>query len=159
VIFASVGTQLPFDRLIKALDDWVGEHNEETVFAQIGNSDYKPVNFEYSESLSPSEFQLRFGNARLIVAHAGMGTILQCLDVSKPLIIMPRRSDMGEHRNDHQMATAEKFKRFNNVCVVEDQNQLWEALDKPPVVSVAENPKGNANIDRLINEIHTFINT
>ena len=33
---------------------------------------------------------------------------------------MPRRADLGEHRNDHQRDTAAEMSRLSNVTVVED---------------------------------------
>ena len=46
--------------------------------------------------------------AAAIVAHAGMGTILTALETGKRLLVMPRRAALGEHRNDHQLATVSR---------------------------------------------------
>ena len=52
MIFVTVGTQFPFDRLLRTVDDAFdkGLINEE-VFAQTGESNYKPRNFEVTTSL------------------------------------------------------------------------------------------------------------
>ena len=42
MIFATVGTQLPFDRLIVALDQWAASSPDVEVFAQIGRGEYRP---------------------------------------------------------------------------------------------------------------------
>ncbi len=42
MIFATVGTQLPFDRLIRALDGWAASNGGVEVFAQIGRGEYEP---------------------------------------------------------------------------------------------------------------------
>ncbi len=55
--------------------------------------------------------------ATAIVAHAGMGTILTALEMGKPLLVMPRRAALGEHRNDHQLATASRFAELGRVKV------------------------------------------
>jgi len=157
MIFATVGTQLPFDRLIKGLDEWASSHVDDNIFAQTGNSTYIASNFSCAQSLAPSEFQYKLVSADLVVAHAGMGTILQCLDLSKPLIIMPRKADLGEHRNDHQIATAEKFKNFETIQVVENEQELLHALDNPPGNNGSDVSSKNVNLERLINEIRTFI--
>jgi UDP-N-acetylglucosamine transferase subunit ALG13 len=46
----------------------------------------------------------------------------------KPLIIMPRRADLCEHRNDHQCATANRMRNLPNVYVANDEPQLHELL-------------------------------
>ena len=59
--------------------------------------------------MSPKECTDRMVAADAIIAHAGMGTILTALEMGKPLLVMPRRAELGEHRNDHQLATAMRF--------------------------------------------------
>ena len=65
-----------------------------------------------------------------IVAHAGMGTILTALELGKPLLIMPRRAALGEHRNDHQLATAERFAAVDGVKVAFDETEFALKLDE-----------------------------
>jgi len=156
LIFATVGTQLPFERLIRGLDSWAEQNPGVSIFAQTGEAGYQPSNIDFSVSLSPVEFESRFEEADVVVAHAGMGTILQCLDIYKPLIIMPRIASQGEHRNDHQLATAEKFKRFDNIQVVENDEELWKALDNPPSPD-SDLSSNSDNLEQLINEIRTFV--
>ena len=36
MIFVTVGTQLAFDRMIKAVDEWAGARGRTDVFAQVG---------------------------------------------------------------------------------------------------------------------------
>jgi UDP-N-acetylglucosamine transferase subunit ALG13 len=56
--------------------------------------------------MSGEEMEVLFSRARLVVAHAGMGSVLSALKHRKPIIIVPRKASLGEHRNDHQLATA-----------------------------------------------------
>ena len=49
MIFLAVGTQFPFDRLVKALDDCLDTGIiDEEIFGQIGETSYKPRNFRSS---------------------------------------------------------------------------------------------------------------
>jgi UDP-N-acetylglucosamine transferase subunit ALG13 len=109
VIFVTVGTQVAFDRLITAVDEWAGAAVGREVFAQIGPTRLRPRHIEYAPFVSPQECTERMLAAKAIVAHAGMGTILTALEMGKPLLVMPRRAALGEHRNDHQLATAHRF--------------------------------------------------
>jgi len=52
VIFATVGTQLAFDRMMRVLDEWA-ESADERVVAQIGPSDLEPEFMQWSQFLPP----------------------------------------------------------------------------------------------------------
>ncbi|SLN67510.1 hypothetical protein TRL7639_03891 [Falsiruegeria litorea R37] len=161
MIFATVGTQLPFDRMLHALDDWAGGNPGVPVFAQIGSSQGSFQNMETIENLGQAEFRQRFKAARLIVAHAGMGTILSAAELGKPIILMPRRFHLGEHRNDHQMDTAQEMARLSNVTVVEDNEALHETLDwyvrSGCEVAIAPVQPDVATLEPLLEVIRDFV--
>lgn len=123
MIFCTVGTQAPFDRLIKIVDEIASEINEE-IIAQVYRSNYIPKNFKTVDFLSPVEFNQYLSSARLIIAHAGMGSIISAMYHKKPIVVFPRIAKLGEHRNEHQMATAEKMEELGYVYVAYDQDQL-----------------------------------
>lgn len=154
MIFLTLGTQLPFDRLVRALDE-VTPDLDEPVFGQIGSSRVRPVNFESVDFLSPVEFQARFAAARVIVGHAGIGTILSGLKAEKPLVLMARRAAMGEHRNDHQLATVAQLGRIAGIHVAEDAAGLRAFLCDPGLapMAAAASPARQALIARLRLEI------
>lgn len=129
-LFVTVGSQLPFDRLIIAVDEWAQQHSDCRVFAQIGFSRYRPNFMRYQATLSPSEYREALMKADLIVAHAGMGTIISALELGKPLLLMPRLAEKKEHRNDHQLATVTHLvKKFTQIEVAENTDKLKKKLD------------------------------
>ncbi len=128
VIFVTVGAQMPFDRLIKTVDQWARECGRDDVFAQIGLTDYRPTNIQWTPFLSTEEFKQRYEIASVIVAHAGTGSIITALQIGKPILIMPRRASLRETRNDHQIATVEQFRRFDSVVVALDEKELITRL-------------------------------
>lgn len=112
MIFLTVGTQLPFDRLVAGVDAWAARNPGRAIFGQIadpGPAGYRPQSFDWVADLEPSEFDARFRAASHVVAHAGMGTIIGALGAGKPLLVMPRRAHLGEQRNDHQFATVRRL--------------------------------------------------
>ncbi|MBT3140450.1 hypothetical protein DS909_00825 [Phaeobacter gallaeciensis] len=129
MIFATVGTQLPFDRLLTGLDSWAERNPNTQVFAQCGLSKARVSHIDTTPTLGVSAFRRHFEAASLIVAHAGMGTILTAAELGKPVILLPRRACFNEHRNDHQQDTAKEMSRLSNVTVVQDQEALHRALD------------------------------
>lgn len=128
-IFVTVGTQLAFDRLVKAVDAWAGARGRSDVFIQTGPGAYTPRHAEHSPFVSPDEFRERCENCSAIVAHAGMGSILTALDIGKPIVVMPRKASLGEHRNEHQLATARRFKEMGSIAVAQEENELPGLLD------------------------------
>lgn len=127
MIFVTVGLQLPFDRMIRAIDAWAGESGAE-VFAQVGPSSYPAKHIRTQAWLTAHEFDAAFQSAELVVAHAGMGSILTALSFGKRLIIMPRRAALDEHRNDHQLATAKRFAAVAAVDIAWHEGELIERL-------------------------------
>ena len=130
MIFVTVGTQLPFDRLISAVDAWAGRTGRRDILAQIGPSELRPEFLEYRPFLSPTEFSRHFASAELVIAHAGMGSILTAMSQGKPILVMPRYASLNEHRNDHQLATARRFKELDRILVAMDAQELDAQLSR-----------------------------
>jgi UDP-N-acetylglucosamine transferase subunit ALG13 len=129
MIFATVGTQLPFDRLLLALDAWAAANRDVPVLAQTGATGRRFGHIETVANLGQPDYQRHLEAARLVVSHAGMGTILSAVELGKPAILMARRASLGEHRNDHQIDTAREMARLTGVTMVEDAAALHAALD------------------------------
>lgn len=129
MIFVTVGTDLPFNRLVRVVDEWAQATGRQDVFAQIGETDWQPAHVAWSRFLQPSEFARRFAEAEVVVAHAGMGTILSALQWEKPILAMPRRASLGEHRNEHQLATARLLSELGKINVAMDDAELRAMLD------------------------------
>jgi UDP-N-acetylglucosamine transferase subunit ALG13 len=156
VIFATVGTQLPFDRMIAALDKWAGAQPGREVFAQVGPGQFVPRHIEHRSFIAPAECRARMAAADAIVAHAGMGTILTALEMGKPILVVPRRASLGEHRNDHQLATARRLAETGRLLVAYDEHQLAERLDELQRRERQERISPFAS-DQLINALRRFI--
>ena len=156
MIFVTVGAQLPFDRLVSAMDAWAGAAPGRDVFAQIGATGYEPRHLEWTRSLTPADFRARMDSAELIVAHAGMGTILTALELGRPIVVMPRRGDLRETRNDHQLATARRFESMRRVTVVDDEQRLALRLDALEAVAAADPIPPHASL-QLLDALRRFV--
>jgi UDP-N-acetylglucosamine transferase subunit ALG13 len=130
LIFVAVGTQLPFDRLIRAVDVWAGHRQRRDVVAQVGPTAYRAANIETHPFLDPTDFRRCVKQAELTVSHAGMGTIITALELGKNVVVMPRRAELLEHRNDHQLATARHFLVQGRIKVAFNEGELVSELDK-----------------------------
>lgn len=156
VIFVTVGSSEPFDRLICAVDEWAGLRGRGDVFAQVGRSRYRPRHIEAVQFLDPRDFRARVCSARVVVAHAGMGSIIMALEIGKPIVVMPRRAHLGETRSDHQFATAKQFAQRRQLAVAFDEQELIAKLDQAEMPREASQISGEAS-PLLISTIRAFI--
>lgn len=128
MIFVTTGTQEPFDRLIAIVEKLSFTTNEKIV-VQAKTAMKLPSKVEIYDFLSPKEYDYFFNNARLIISHAGMGSIISALYKSRPIVVFPRIASLGEHRNEHQLATAKKMKEENMVRVAFSEEELLSMLE------------------------------
>lgn len=158
VIFLTVGSQMPFDRLVRAVDAWAGADavNQEVV-AQIGDSELQPRHMRHCRVMEPKVFRKTCEDAEFIVGHAGMGTVLTALDLCKPLLILPRRGDLQETRNDHQLATARSLASRLGVWVAWDDTDLIRLLEHLAVMTNRPVPKTAQADPRLLAGLREFI--
>lgn len=154
MIFVTTGTQLPFDRLIRIIDELAPQLNEE-VIAQVYKCGFTPKNIKTVDFIAPDEFDILFDRARLIVSHAGMGTILSALQKDKPIIVFPRIAALGEHRNEHQMAMARKIKEMGCVNVAMSEKELTRMLLNGKQMTLQH--IGNSASPSLIQSVKDFI--
>jgi beta-1,4-N-acetylglucosaminyltransferase len=131
MIFLTVGTQFPFDRLVKGIDELFDEGvMRDDVFAQIGDSSYQPRHFEAVTSLEKKAFDERFRQASAVISHAGMGVITLALDNGKPLLVMPRQRKYREVVNDHQAGLADRFEALGHILVARDEFHLKTKVEQ-----------------------------
>ena len=162
MIFLTVGSEIAFDRLVRAVDVWCGDGHHNTVFGQIAHSGlngYRPQNFVWKEFVSPVEYRRLYDEAELIIAHAGMGSIITALVKAKPILIMPRRAVFRETRNDHQVATAKIFSERKGIFVAEDETMVASMLDKWKglIGTISFKSAGPYAEDHLVKTIRDFI--
>lgn len=153
-IFVSVGTHpQAFDRLLKQLDNIAAKNSELEIFAQTGNSKYKPRNFIFEKFLKGKQFDEKMQWADIVVSHGGAGTIINALLNKKPLIVVPRLKKFGEHTNDHQLDLANALEREHKVIAVFDMNKLEEKILK----AGSFKPNLLSDKERLIKRISLFL--
>jgi exopolysaccharide biosynthesis glucuronosyltransferase PssE len=120
---------LPFDRLIVVADAWAAATGHE-VFAQIGNGQYEPQHMAFARMLTPGQFTAHLTTASVIVAHAGMGTVISAMEAGKPIVVMPRRAAKQEVTTDHQIHTANWLMTKPAVYVATTEANLASAIDR-----------------------------
>ena len=161
MIFVTVGSQLHFDRLVAAVDEWAADRPDTELFGQVGDTTSPPVNFASVSTMSLEEYQQRFAAAELIIGHAGMGTIIAALELGIPLLMLPRLGSLKESRNDNQVGTARHFRSFALFEVVESESEIPVRMNH--MLANLDSYRRAADQfgvgDSLINAIREFVST
>jgi len=132
MIFVVLGTQkFQLNRLLQKLDDYVEQGLiKDEVYAQIGNSTYKPRNYSYKEFFDKKEFDETIGKSDVVIAHSGVGTIITAIHAQKPVVVFPRLAKYKEHVDDHQLEIAKAFEMKKYVLCCYEDDDLLEIIDK-----------------------------
>ena len=130
MIFVTIGSMFPFDRLTRLMDQWAAAHPGEDVLCQIGDGAYVPTHARYERMMTPSAFRETMDKASLIVAHAGMGSAISAAEIAKPIVLLPRRADLREHTIDHQLHTAAWLRNRDGIFVADNDEDLPVMIDK-----------------------------
>lgn len=156
MIFLTVGSQkFQFNRLLKEIDRLISkEIIKDRVVAQIGASDYKPINYEYFDFLTKEEFMEYIDQSSLIITHGGTGVIINALKKNKKIIAIPRLSKFDEHVDDHQVQLINEFKELNFIEPVYDIDELENAINK---AKIKKYNKYISNTKRIIDDIVNYL--
>lgn len=128
MIFVTVGLHYQgFDRLIRKMDEIAGKIDEEVVM-QIGSTKYKPENARYFESIDDDGMTELFMTARITVAQAGSGTLLDLIRLKRPFIVVPRLKIFNEHIDDQQIELADALSESYNIVSIYDIEDLEKTL-------------------------------
>lgn len=155
MIFLTVGTVFPFNRLVNAVDQAIANGLiTSSVFAQVGDTDLKPDNMEYARMLSKDDFKRNMAESEYLISHAGIGSIVTALELNKRMLVMPRLKRLGEHVNDHQVFTAQRFESLGHVLAAYDVSELSVKLKE--IESFKPTPR-HADPDGMIRRVSEFL--
>lgn len=149
MIFVTIGTSEPFDRLVRALPDGGGEE----LVVQCGESSLRPEGATVHTYLPFEDLVELVRRARVVVCHAGVGTILTALANGRRPIVVPRLARFGEAVDDHQVALARRLADSGLVVLAEEPAQL------PGLIATAPMPEAAAPTPsrELVGELSRFV--
>ncbi|MCD8110784.1 MAG: glycosyl transferase [Clostridiales bacterium] len=132
MIFVAAGTQkFQMNRLLIEVDNLVGAGIiDADVYAQSGNSTYKPTGYNYAPFLTKQKFDEKIDECELLITHGGVGTIVSGLKHNKAIIVVPRLKKYKEHVDDHQLQIADSFAKLGYILKCEEMENLPAAIEK-----------------------------
>jgi len=156
MILVTVGSQkFQFNRLLEKIDELIDKKIiTDKVFAQIGVSDYKPKNYEYTDFTTQDEFNKLLDESTIVITHAGTGVIVNAVKKEKKIIAIPRLAKYNEHVDDHQIQLIKQFEELN---FIEPCYELDELENKLKEIKNKKYNKYVSNTATIIESIKTFI--
>ncbi len=129
-VLLTVGTDHhPFDRAIAWLEAWSADHSEVSCFVQSGTS-VPPVVCEGQPYLAFADLCRRLAEADVVISHGGPATIMDARAAGHRPIVVPRRPDLGEHVDDHQIRFCRWMNDRRQVVLARDRADLCRLLDQ-----------------------------
>ena len=139
MIFVSVGTQLPFDRLLQLIEGVARELSvDEPIICQSGPSEFVSTIMTVKKFIDEDEYNAYLSESRLFIGHAGMGSIIKCLDFGVEAVLLARDASLGEHRNNHQFSTCEAFSNVSNVVYMTKEEETFRDKVKEKLLNPEE---------------------
>jgi UDP-N-acetylglucosamine transferase subunit ALG13 len=131
-VVVTVGTDHhPFPRLVGWIHRWASEHPDLHVLLQLGTTTPPaPLPSVHAVALLPHrELVDAMAGADVVVAQGGPGGIMDARSVGRQPVAVPRRGDLGEHVDDHQVRFTAWMADRGLVRLADDEGALFAELD------------------------------
>lgn len=111
-LFVTLGTieGYRFDRLVDAVLS-SGVADDKTIW-QLGDTMRGGLPGTVYEHMPADAFEDAVTQSDVVITHAGVGTILQALELGKYPVVVPRSGDRKEHVDNHQFQIADKVRQM-----------------------------------------------
>jgi glycosyltransferase involved in cell wall biosynthesis/UDP-N-acetylglucosamine transferase subunit ALG13 len=132
-IFVTAGLEkYQFNRLFLCVDSLIerGLVDPQSLICQKGKSSYVPKRYSAFDYISFEDMITNIVKADIVISHAGIGTLILCLDLGKIPIIFPRQSQHKEHLDNHQTEFCKDIGTFRKALIAYDETHLAEAISK-----------------------------
>ena len=156
--FVTVGLdKFQFNRLIKYVDNLImGKIIKEEIFMQIGVCEYEPKNCKWERIIEFNSLRKRIRDARIIVSHAGIGSIILCAQNNKIPIIVPRQKCFKEIVDNHQLEFVKEFDKSNTIIPVFKIAHLKTCIEKFDEI-VTDKVLSEGGPDNIINYLRDLL--
>lgn len=156
MVLITIGTnEQPFDRLIQAAAELPGP---ERLVVQHGSSAVRGGRGQWVDYLSFEDLTELLQEARAVVCHAGVGSIMLARRHGHRPVVVPRRAALHEAVDDHQLALAQRLAQAGAIRLVEDEHDLPDVLSGiEPGHLRGTDPVHRYDVSALAGEIRSFL--
>ncbi|HHS82970.1 MAG TPA: hypothetical protein ENJ68_05560 [Devosia sp.] len=133
MILLCVGTLGPFNRLVRAVDQWAWKNPASEIFAQIGDTSFVPRNMEYIKNFySLTRRNRKFDRADLLICDLSVELLLPACERHLPVLALPRLSIFGEETGIDQITLARHLKSDEFITIARDETHLQSLISVTP---------------------------
>lgn len=156
MILIMLGTQNnSFHRLLEEMDKLIKKGIiKEDIIVQAGYTKYESKYMEIFDLIPRDELEKYQKEARIIITHGGVGSIISSLKLGKKVIAVPRYHEYGEHVNNHQTEIVETFNKKGYIIGIKDVSELENALKQ---IEQFVPKKYELNNERILKIIEDYI--
>ena len=146
----TVGTSLPHDALIQAVDQMVGDGEiTDEVIAQRGEGQYIPKHiksFRFKKGLD--EF---LKEAEIVISNCGAGTIMENVTRGHKLIVIQNPDITGGH--EWELVT--KMEKGEHLIWCRNLNSLKDSIEKARQMKFKTFKPEQMNLSKVLENIHS----
>ncbi len=120
-----------FQRPLLELEDLCRQGTvDEEIVVQSGHTPFESSFMQIRPFIAPDELTDICSKARLIISHAGTGSLIKGIKLEKKVIAIARRAKYNEMVDDHQVELLETFAELNYILPWREENSLKELLNQ-----------------------------
>src|SRR5699024_9557979 len=155
LILVVLGThELPFTRLLKEVERLkIRGIMDEDIVVQHGHTKYQSDHLTLKKFVTYDEMDQLYDDARLIITHAGTGSVITGIRKGKTVIAAPRLKKYGEHNDDHQLQLVTEFVKQEHILSWNDGEKLQ---DVPQAASTFQPKPFQSDKKRMFRLIEDF---
>ena len=154
--FVSVGNATqPFTRLLDAVCAASSRLPQPVLVQHGAAAGFRCESCETVPFLDMEAYGRQMAQASLLILHAGAGSVIHAIRARKVPVVMPRRSGLGEHVDDHQLEFARELGRLGRIVVCEDAGHLDAAVAEALARQGAS--FGTAGAPALVDQVRALI--
>ncbi|MFS0674971.1 PssE/Cps14G family polysaccharide biosynthesis glycosyltransferase [Ornithinibacillus sp. 179-J 7C1 HS] len=131
MILVLLGThELPFPRLLEEVERIKKEGKvDDEILVQNGHTKFSSDYLTLKPFVSYDEMDKLYDEARIIITHAGTGSVITGLKKGKKVIAAPRLKEYGEHNDDHQLELVQAFESAGHILTWNDGDKMEDVIE------------------------------
>jgi len=130
MILVLLGTfQIEFPRPLMVIEQLLQENKlQEKVIVQNGFTNFNSSLLDMRPFMSSEELDQLYKESRIIITHAGTGSLMKGIKMGKKIISIPRLKKYGEHIDDHQLEIHTELANLQYIYPWNDGDSLEKIL-------------------------------
>ena len=128
----------------------------EEIIVQNGHTKFESEHLKLFPFIEPELLDVLYNKARIVITHAGTGSIIKGIKKGKKVIAIARRHHLGEHIDDHQLEILNEFAASGYILPWHEEDSLEDLLKE--AVAFRPNPYVTQK-EEILNYLQNYIDS